>query len=173
VEILLLVRLDAGYESVHVEPVSARGVVGEVLASMSPAAAQGGLTLRVEPIDAGIVVRTDGKKLQQILVSLVSNAVKFTKRGEIVIRAFTRDDRVVFEVQDSGVGIGGDSLEHIFDPFWQVEQTKTRRSGGSGLGLTVARRLAQLLGGDLSADSTPAVGSTFRVALPTLAAQRA
>jgi len=172
-EILLLVRLDAGDESVHVEPVSARGVVGEVLASMSPAAAQGGLTLRVEPIDAGIVVRTDGKKLQQILVSLVSNAVKFTKRGEIVIRAFTRDDRVVFEVQDSGVGIGGDSLEHIFDPFWQVEQTKTRRSGGSGLGLTVARRLAQLLGGDLSADSTPAVGSTFRVALPTLAAQRA
>ena len=133
---------------------------------MSPAATARGLALRVDAVEPGLKILTDPHRLRQILVNLVSNAVKFTNRGEIVIRVVAPGDRVVFEIADTGIGIDPESLERIFDPFWQVEQTRTRKASGSGLGLAVARRLAELLGGDISVESAPSVGSTFRVALP-------
>lgn len=166
-EILLFARLDAGTEkAARVERVRAKNVVDDVIAFASGAAEESGLTLRAEPIDDALDVETDVAKLRQILVTLVSNALKFTIKGEVVLRASEENGSVAFEVRDTGIGIDRDGLVHLFDPFWQAEQTTTRRSGGSGLGLTVARRLAQLLGGDIVVQSTPSVGSTFRVVLP-------
>lgn len=165
-EMFLFARLDAGDEPVRNDLVAAKHVVDDVVAFMSPPAVANGLAVRTEAIDPDLTLQTDPGKLRQILVSLVSNAVKFTPRGEIIIRVLERNDKVIFEIADTGVGIGRESLEHIFDPFWQVEQTTTRKTGGSGLGLAVARQLAELLGGDISVESTPSVGSTFRVTLP-------
>jgi signal transduction histidine kinase len=165
-EILLFARLDAGSEMVDVETFPVKRVVDDVVAFASQAAAECKLTLRAEPIPPDLQIESDFAKVRQILVTLVSNAVKFTLDGGVTLCAHATDHSVVFEVQDTGVGIEGEALDHIFDPFWQVDQTRTRRSGGSGLGLTVARRLAQRLGGDLSAESTPSVGSTFRLRLP-------
>jgi signal transduction histidine kinase len=165
-EILLFARLDAGSEIIDVETFPVKRVVDDVVAFASQAAAECKLTLVAEPIPPDLEIESDFAKVRQILVTLVSNALKFTSEGGVTLRAYATENGVVLEVRDTGVGIDREALEHIFDPFWQVDQTKTRVSGGSGLGLTVARRLAQLLGGDVSAESTPSVGSTFRVRLP-------
>ncbi len=165
-EILLYARVDAGSEAVRFEAVVAKGAVDDAVAFVAPIASERGLRLRTEPIDPALMLRTDTGKLRQMLVNLLSNAVKFTTRGDIVVSAFLRDDIVVFEVRDTGIGIDREDLEHVFDPFWQVEQTATRTIGGSGLGLSVTRRLAELLGGNVTVRSEPYVGSTFRIELP-------
>ncbi|MGH7617368.1 MAG: GAF domain-containing sensor histidine kinase, partial [Gemmatimonadaceae bacterium] len=165
-DILLYARVEAGSEAVRLEPVVAKGVVDDAMAFVAPAAAERGLSLKAEPTDAALMLRTDGGKLRQMLVSLLSNAVKFTTRGDVSVRAFARDSIVIFEVRDTGIGIDREDLEHVFDPFWQVEQTPTRKIGGSGLGLSVTQRLAHLLGGNVTVRSEPFVGSTFSIALP-------
>jgi signal transduction histidine kinase len=116
--------------------------------------------------DEPLALQTDPGKVRQILVNLLGNAVKFTDTGEVCLEARADGEAVVFEVHDTGIGIAGDQLERIFDPFWQVDQSVTRQAGGTGLGLTVTRSLARLLGGEIGVESTLGEGSTFRVRLP-------
>jgi signal transduction histidine kinase len=169
-EILLYARVESGSESVRLEPIVVKGAVDDAVTFVAPSAEERGLRLHTEPIDAALMLRTDAGKLRQMLVNVLSNAVKFTTRGDIVVRAFRRAESVVFEVTDTGIGIDREAQEHIFDPFWQVEQTTTRKIGGSGLGLAVTRRLAHLLGGEVTVRSEALVGSTFRIVLPMLPA---
>jgi signal transduction histidine kinase len=129
-----------------------------------PLAETKGLSLRTEVPD-GVIV-TDGGKLRQILLNLLSNAVKFTERGEITLRGRRDQNGVEFYIVDTGIGIARENLQRIFEPFWQVEQSSTRRAGGTGLGLTVSRSLARLLGGDVSVESKIGEGSSFIVRLP-------
>ena len=112
------------------------------------------------------VMWSDRKKITKILGSLLSNAFKFTHEGEVRVALEVLDDRVIYSVQDTGIGIGLESQRYVFDEFRQVDGSMTRRYGGSGLGLALARRLARLLGGDIVLVSTPGVGSTFRVEVP-------
>jgi signal transduction histidine kinase len=116
---------------------------------------------------------TDPRKVRQILLNLLSNAVKFTDAGSVALRVragASPAEPIEFEVADTGIGIPAEHLEHIFDPFWQVEQkSTTRRVGGTGLGLSVVRRLAELLGGDVSVRSEAERGSTFTVRVPRIA----
>jgi signal transduction histidine kinase len=165
-EILLYARVEAGRESVRIEPVVVKGVVDDAIAFVAPMAAERNLVIRTAPIDPATMIRTDAGKLRQMLLNLLSNAVKFTNRGEIVVTVSERDDAIAFAVKDTGIGIDREDLVHVFDPFWQVEQTTTRKIGGSGLGLSVTQRLARLLGGDVQATSAPFVGSTFTIVLP-------
>jgi len=116
-------------------------------------------------------VETDAMKVRQMIVNLLSNAVKFTDRGRIILSADQRGDQLIITVEDTGIGISSDHFERIFEPFWQVEQKATRRAGGTGLGLTVTRRLAMLLGGDVSVKSTPGEGTTFTICLPIRAGE--
>jgi len=111
---------------------------------------------------------TDAGKLRQALVNLIGNAVKFTDRGEVQVRAWGEDmgSVIVFEVEDTGLGISAEHLPMIFDAFWQVDQAPTRRVGGTGLGLHVTRRLIRLLGGDVVARSVLGEGSCFTIRLP-------
>jgi len=99
-------------------------------------------------------------------VNLLSNAIKFTEQGEVELSSWPENGRVVFEVQDTGIGIAPEHLEHVFEPFWQADQSPTRKNGGAGLGLSVSRRLARALGGDLSVESTVGQGSRFRFWVP-------
>ena len=100
------------------------------------------------------------------MVNLLSNAVKFTEEGKVSLAAGVADDQLEITVSDTGIGIQPDHINRIFDPFWQAEQKATRRATGTGLGLTVTRRLANLLGGDVSVVSQPGEGATFTVTLP-------
>jgi signal transduction histidine kinase len=112
------------------------------------------------------VMWSDRKKIEKILVSLLSNAFKFTPEGEVRASLEVLEDRVIYNVQDTGIGIPPESQRLVFDEFRQVDGSMTRRYGGSGLGLALARRLARLLGGDIVLVSTTDVGSTFRVEIP-------
>jgi signal transduction histidine kinase len=109
---------------------------------------------------------SDKKKISKILASLLSNAYKFTHAGEVRVELEVLDDRVIYSVQDTGIGIPPEAQRFVFDEFRQVDGSLTRRYGGSGLGLALARRLARLLGGDIVLVSTPDFGSTFRVEIP-------
>jgi signal transduction histidine kinase len=168
-EILLHARLDSGRESPRVGDVRVKTIVDEAIMVVMPSVQAQRLALAAEEIDQTLALRTDGVRLRQMLVNLIANAVKFTEQGSVTVRAFARDDSVVFEVQDTGIGIAPENLEHIFEPFWQVEQQKSRKAGGSGLGLSTTRRLARLLGGEITVESQPRVGSTFRIVLPRAA----
>ncbi len=165
-QVLTLSRLEAGREPVSWEVISLAAVLDQVETLASPLAKRKQLTLRVLAPEPPVTFESDPIKVTQILVNLLGNAVRFTDQGEVVISARAEPGGVVVEVRDTGIGIAAPNLEHVFDPFWQVEQVHTRRVGGSGLGLSVCRRLARLLGGDVTVASTLGVGSTFTVRIP-------
>jgi signal transduction histidine kinase len=113
----------------------------------------------------------DSVRIRQILLNLAGNAVKFTERGGVRIDAHATAQGVAVAVSDSGIGIAPEALTHIFEEFRQVDSRTTRRYGGAGLGLAISRRLAEEMGGSISVESVPGVGSTFTLHL--LAADRA
>ena len=164
--ILTLSRLDAGQEVVRCDPVSVDRLLDEGATLIAPLAAAKQIEFTVRRPVPAFTIDTDHTKVRQILVNLLGNAVKFTDHGGVVLGAHVDGDFVVFTVRDSGIGISMEHQECIFDSFWQVRQTTTRTAGGSGLGLSVSRRLARLLGGDITVVSSEGVGSTFTVRLP-------
>lgn len=165
-EILTFSRLEGGEESVRAGFGDLRRVVEETVARMRPSAEEKGLALRVDLPDEPLEASTDAAMVRQILTNLLSNAIKFTERGEVTVRGERQEDRIVIHVRDTGIGIPPEQMDHLFDPFWQAEEATTRRVGGTGLGLPVARRLTHLLGGTLSVESEVGRGSTFTVSIP-------
>ncbi len=131
-----------------------------------------GLTFS-QPIPA--LITTDATRLKQVLLNLVGNAVKFTEKGSIELRCGLIEDSrpptLVFEVEDTGIGMSHSQVDKIFAPFTQADASTTRRFGGTGLGLTISRSLAEILGGSLTVESTPGVGSTFRLETPAVFAE--
>jgi signal transduction histidine kinase len=111
-------------------------------------------------------MRSDRRKITRILGALVDNAFKFTHQGEIRIALQFHSDRAIYSVEDTGIGISVDAQRYVFDEFRQGDGTMTRRYSGSGLGLTLARRLARLLGGEIALQSAAGQGSTFTVDVP-------
>ncbi|GEP37744.1 hypothetical protein NPS01_14070 [Nocardioides psychrotolerans] len=179
-DILDFSRLEAGSITLLPAPFRLVDVVEEVLEWARPQATVQGVRLDVD-LDASLppIVHGDALRVSQVLSNLVSNALKFTESGSVGITVGTKtsvapdpeaDDRVrvVLMVEDTGVGIPPEHLLSLFDSFTQVDMTDTRLHGGLGLGLAICRTLVDLMGGDLSAVSTPGVGSTFIVVLPLL-----
>jgi PAS domain S-box-containing protein len=172
--ILTFSRMEAGKEEVNVDRRPLSTLVENVVALIEPLALRQRLSFHVAPVAPDGMLDTDLGKLRQVLLNLLSNAVKFTPRGEVSLEARLTGDTAEFVVRDSGVGIAPAHLERVFEPFWQVEQSATRSATGTGLGLSVARQLARLLGGDITAESEPGRGSTFRLRVPArYAADRA
>lgn len=165
-EVLTFSRIEAGTERVHYEVVQFTGVMREVNAVMLPLTNAKGLRFTIDVPTEPIQVVTDPRKIRQILVNLLGNATKFTDHGTITLRARVEDQNLVLQVMDTGIGIAQDHLEKIFEPFWQVDNGKTRSIGGTGLGLAVTRELTLLLGGEVTVDSAPGRGSKFTVILP-------
>lgn len=112
----------------------------------------------------------DPTRLRQILINLLNNAVKFTERGEVRLRAYQEDGRIVFCIRDTGIGMDAETLSRLFRPFSQADDSVTRRFGGTGLGLTISRDLAEAMGGHIEVTSQPGSGSAFTVRLPLHAA---
>ncbi|MGH7501042.1 MAG: ATP-binding protein [Longimicrobiales bacterium] len=165
-QILVYTRLDIGREQPHPERLHVIEIVREAASLIEPVSAERGIRFRVEPVDPSLVLETDPTMIRQILLNLLSNAVKFTDRGEVSLSARRDGNDIVFAVHDTGIGIAAEHVEHIFDPFWQVDQSATRRAGGTGLGLSVTRRLARFLGGEVMVESQVGRGSTFIARLP-------
>ncbi len=165
-QILTFSRIEAGQETVHARAVDLGELVRETAEIVEPLAAARGLRFTVHAPDGPVFVETDAGKVRQILLNLLSNAAKFTDEGEVELRVETEGDGVVMRVRDTGIGIPPDEREYVFEPFRQLGTGPTRRAGGTGLGLTVSRQLARLLGGDVVIENTSAMGSTFAVHLP-------
>ena len=165
-EILTFSRLEAGEERVDAAPVDVGGLLDEVVALTEPLASARGLGFGVHAPAVEIALEGDARKLRQVLINVLGNAIKFTDDGEVSLAVEEVGGEVLFRVSDTGVGIAPEHLESIFEPFWQADGGTTRRSGGTGLGLSVTRRLARLMGGDVVASSEPGRGSTFTVRLP-------
>ena len=168
-EVLTYASLDAGRERVHSAPVDPSATLDAVAAMVAPLAQQKGLEFHVVAPPGLPVVHTDGEKLRQVLVNLAGNAVKFTDRGSVFVSAVAGERELCFHVRDTGMGIAREDQARLFHPFTQLDAGLTRRHGGTGLGLYIARRLAELLGGRIELESVPGNGSTFTLVLPTSA----
>lgn len=170
-DVLDFSKIESGKLEIAPEPVSPRAVVEEALDILAPAAAQKGLDIGYleEPgVPARVV--TDPARLRQVLMNLVSNAVKFTDAGAVGITLKAEPEgegmvRLSFAVKDSGIGIPGDQLERLFQPFQQLDSSARRRHGGTGLGLVISRHLVRMMQGDLFVGSTPGKGSVFTASL--------
>ncbi|MGH9421363.1 MAG: sensor histidine kinase [Thermoanaerobaculia bacterium] len=165
-EILTFTRLDAGRETLLIEPMDVQHAMRQAAEIVESLVVAKKLELKVVTPDPDVSIESDPTKVRQILVNLLSNAVKFTDTGSVTLEGRTLKSGVQLIVSDTGIGIQPDNLNRIFDPFWQVEQKATRRATGTGLGLTVCRRLANLMGGDITVASTLGEGTTFTVTLP-------
>lgn len=164
-DLLELTTLTRGDVSLFVEEFDPTLLLQEVIASTPGRPSD--VELRVtEPPPFLPRVRSDRKKIARILVSLLRNAYKFTPRGHVEVGVDLSGDRIQFRVADTGIGIPREAQAIVFEAFRQVDGSVTRRYGGSGLGLALARRLSRLLGGDVELESAPGAGATFTVSLP-------
>jgi PAS domain S-box-containing protein len=172
-EILDLSKIEAGKMDISREPTPLADVLVDVLGSAEPLAAVHNNRLKVDIESERTLALTDGFRLRQCLLNLVSNACKFTQDGDITIRLDTVDSDenhrwFDISVQDTGIGISPDQLERLFRPFSQADGSTTRKYGGTGLGLALTREMAHLLGGDVFVESELGVGSKFTLRIPAL-----
>jgi PAS domain S-box-containing protein len=169
--ILSFSRLDAGREPVQPTRVSVAELVAGVAAIAEPMAGEKGIGFAVDVPSDLPILDTDPGKAQHVLLNLLSNAIKFTEQGRVTVTAESRDNDVVFRVRDTGIGIPPEHVQRVFTPFWQAERADTRRSGGAGLGLSLARRIARMLGGDVRIVASGADGTTVEFQLPAHATE--
>lgn len=164
--ILSYTRLETGREQVQVERKPLRAILDYVADIIRPQAAEKGIRFTEDLTAAPEEISVDVTKLNQVLLSLLTNAVKFSVEGDVGLRVTEDGGDVLFDVSDNGPGIHSEHIPHVFNPFWQAEEPEIRRSGGAGLGLSVARRLTRLMGGDLVVLDSSAHGTTFRARIP-------
>lgn len=165
-EILSFSRLEAGEEHIHAASIDAESLVQETEALLEPLATAKKLRFTTRMPPEPLNLQTDSRKIVQILLNLVGNAVKFTEQGSVDLIVESAGTEVLFHIADTGPGIPAEHLDQIFEPFWQVHGGATRPKEGTGLGLSVSRRLARLLGGELTVQSTPGVGTKFTLKIP-------
>lgn len=165
-ELMNLIRLEAGKEELQLSTFSFADTVNWALASLRPHAAQKGLTITCDLPPDLPPLRSDERKVSQILFNLVHNAVKFTERGGIHIAAQARAGMLEVAVKDTGIGIPPQQIPLVFERFRQLDEGIARKYGGIGLGLTICKNLVELLGGSLWCESTVGVGSTFYFTVP-------
>ncbi len=166
-DILDLSKIEAGQMSLDPSPVSPAQIAYDIIALMSLRAAERGLTLS-HSYDTPLpgFIRSDALLIRQVLINLVGNAIKFTPKGSVTLGLELVDDSVAFHVVDTGIGMDPDTLDELFEPFTQVDTSSVRAYQGSGLGLTISRRLAATLEGSLTVESRPGAGSRFTLIVP-------
>jgi PAS domain S-box-containing protein len=171
-DILDFSKIEAGKLEIVHEDFSVHAAVEDVAEIVGVRAAERGLALDVSVgPEVAPVINGDGNRVRQVLMNLLSNAVKFTSKGEVTVTVAladgpASDERLRFEVADTGIGIDTEELAGLFEPFSQADATTTRRHGGTGLGLCISKQLVELMDGEIGCTSTPGVGSRFWFTLP-------
>jgi len=167
-DILDISRIEAGRMPLRLSEFGLPELVGEVLAEVEPIVAQASVHIEATVDQRLPALQSDRQKVKQIVLNLLTNAVKFTPSGTITLSARydPRVREVAVTVADTGIGIAAEDHERIFEDFQQADSSPTRTHGGAGLGLSICRRLATMLGGKIQLESAPGIGSTFTVVLP-------
>lgn len=161
-----IARIESGKIALDIRQVDLADLLQQLVGMFEPQALSRDIRFVFDrPAELPPLVRTDAKRLRQILINLVGNAIKFTEQGEVVFRMRYVRDMATFEVQDTGPGIAAEELERIFEPFARGSAAQSAQTTGTGLGLTIARMFTQLMGGELRVDSTPGKGTLFAVRL--------
>jgi len=165
-DILDISKIESGRIQVYDEAFKIELVLVMAVSSLRPFAEKKGLRLR-HNIKSGLPkLHTDKRRLEQVLINLINNAIKFTDEGEIIVNCYQKDDFLHIDVIDTGIGISEKELETIFETFRQIDTGLDRVKEGSGLGLAISKKLVELLGGTISVVSEPGAGSTFSIVLP-------
>ncbi len=162
---IILADLDAG-PAMALEPVDISGLLSSLAASLTRRAMSSGLRIVLDLEAAPPSVEADEARLHEALIRVVDNALQFTPRGGVITLRTRIGSEAVMEIIDTGVGISGDELEHIFDRFYRVDKARSEETGGAGLGLAIAKRIIELHGGRIDVSSVVGEGSTFRIVLP-------
>jgi signal transduction histidine kinase len=165
-DVLDLAKIEAGQLTLTLEDYSVPEVVKSVVTATEPLATSKGLKFTAALQGNLPMAHGDARRVSQVLLNLVGNAIKFTDEGEVEIRADLDKGQFVLTVRDTGPGIADADQERIFGEFQQIDDTNTRKKGGTGLGLAISKRMVEMQGGTISVDSTLGQGSTFRVVLP-------
>jgi signal transduction histidine kinase len=165
-DVLDISKIEAGQLTVAHGPFNLQGSIRKVAQSVRPLAEKKGLKLSVEVGEGVGEVSGDVRRVEQILFNLLSNAVKFTEQGGIRVRCLPEASCYVTTVTDTGIGIGTDDLERLFEPFHQIDTGLSRKYEGTGLGLSICKRLVELMGGTMLVESSPGRGSMFGFTLP-------
>jgi signal transduction histidine kinase len=166
-DLLDVARLDSGRIAVQESTFSLNDLLVEQCSNLRPLAHAKKLQLDVEAPDQPIWLRTDRAKMTRVISNLLGNAIKFTQIGGIELSAVVMPEEVLIRVRDTGVGIGAEDLDSIFDEFAQLQNGETSHGEGWGLGLPICRRLIKALGGRITVESEPGRGSTFITSLPS------
>ena len=170
-DLLNFSRIEAGQIEYDIGPVVLRESIASVLAMLEPQAVEKGIELVAGSCPPGLAALADRVKVEQIILNLSNNAVKFTEAGgRVEVSCEVHGGRVAVSVTDTGVGIAPDETERVFEPFVQLGRDLTSRQEGTGLGLAISRDLARAMGGDLTVRSVVGTGSTFTLLLPTASA---
>jgi signal transduction histidine kinase/purine-cytosine permease-like protein/ActR/RegA family two-component response regulator len=161
-----IARIEGGKLRLESQPMHLRDGVQQIVRMFELQAAGKGIAFSHELSQAlPEVVRSDEKRLRQILINVLGNAVKFTQAGHVVFRAAYAREMATFEIEDTGPGIAPEEIEHVFEPFARGSDAGSAASGGTGLGLTISKMLVDLMGGEMTVHSTPQVGTLFRIRL--------
>jgi signal transduction histidine kinase len=172
-DVLDLSKIEAGQLKLSLEDYSIRDVVHSVFSVVEPLAEEKHLALKVELPHDLPVAHGDERRLTQVLLNLVGNAIKFTDSGEVVIKAAAANGHYTLSVQDTGPGISPSDQVKIFEEFQQADASTTKAKGGTGLGLSIAKRIINLHGGCIRVSSEPGRGSTFFIDVPIKVEQQA
>jgi signal transduction histidine kinase len=161
-----LSKAEAGYLSINLQPVNLRSLLESLVEKFADQILEEGPVLRLECPPQLPLVIADIDRTEQVLVNLLGNAIRYTAEGSITVRVWTEPGKLWIAVIDTGIGIALEDLPHIFERFFRTDRSRTRNSGGTGIGLTISRRLVELQGGQISVESQVGKGSTFRFFLP-------
>jgi signal transduction histidine kinase len=166
-DVLSFAKVEAGRRSLTTQTIRVCEVLGALESLVEPEVRRKELSFALAPCDPALAAQADPEKLRQILLNLVDNALKFTGAGgRVGVGAAREGDMIRIWVSDTGIGIAPDQLEHVFEPFFQVDRGTTRRYPGIGLGLAIARDFARTMGGEVRLESQPGRGSTASLELP-------
>jgi signal transduction histidine kinase len=167
-DILDLSKIEAGKMTLFVEEFEVDAMVRDVVSTIQPLVEKNRNALEVSVSPECGLMRADLTKVRQTLFNLLGNAAKFTENGTVRLSVSRSPDagRMIFEVEDSGIGITDEQMGRLFQAFSQADDSTTKKFGGTGLGLVISSKFCQLMGGGITVRSTPGKGTTFRVDLP-------
>jgi signal transduction histidine kinase len=165
-DVLDLSKIEAGQLTLAIEPYAMATIMQSVASSTESLARTKGLALKLSVSDGLPLGAGDERRLTQVVLNLVGNAIKFTDAGHVELAARASGEKFIVTVRDTGPGIAPENQARIFEEFQQVDSSSTRKKGGSGLGLAISRRIIELHGGTIGVESQLGTGSTFIVTIP-------
>ncbi len=165
-DVLDISKIEADQLEIEYEPFDMREAIAKVVQIVTPMAEKKGLVLRSEMASGVGQINADQRRVEQILINLVNNGVKFTKQGEVSIQCEVTEDWMVTRVRDTGIGIEPEDIDKLFKPFQQLDDGLARQHDGTGLGLSICKKLTEMMGGEILVESKLGVGTTFTVTLP-------